>query len=579
MKLVIREYLGMLREAGEFDVLMPQLLFAMGLPPISKPQRGVRQGGVDIAAVGPDEDGDKKVWLFILKRGDIGRVEWSSGKPQDVRTSLEEAKDKYIQANIPPEYKALPVRIVVAITGDFKQEAEQNYALYAQANSSEKISYSFWNVERVASLVEQHLLNEYCFPGDTCSLLRRALALAGEVDYELEHFYQLLDSLLTQVKVDEEGKQGNSAKAMERAITSVALALAILAQWAKDEGHSRNGVLAGERALLWTWDAIVQAGLADNKRVLARYFGVVEVYLTATASYLNKVGAYLSVPDALLPYFRDSALYTERIFDEIGMLATIGWVHTLIGVVRQDEALMSNGKMVAEALEAFLDANPCSGSPCFDGHAIEISLGVMYLLAHGRRDAALKWLGDLTDRTGFAFAIGRWYPIATDSIDDLAGMSAPDEKLSRNLQQMSWMVPTLAQWLAALAADDVYEAHVKNALKNLPETCFQLWYPDNDAKVHMYRRGVREFGVTEAPIPLLTSAEEMREHMQRVRAETEVGNVEPSSAIRRGIPWLDFIANRHFRTPVDPSFWQENSWAPLFSAEASSDESADLAEG
>ena len=87
MRLVIVEYLRMLRESGEFDALLPDILLAMNIVPISKAQIGVRQAGVDLAAVGDDEDGVKKLWLFVLKRGDLGRRDWDSTL-QSVRQSL-----------------------------------------------------------------------------------------------------------------------------------------------------------------------------------------------------------------------------------------------------------------------------------------------------------------------------------------------------------------------------------------------------------------------------------------------------------------------------------------------------------
>ncbi len=73
MRIILREYLGMLRESGEFDALMPDLLREMQFVPLSAPQRGVRQAGVDLAALGDDDQGRRSLWLFVLKRGDLGR--------------------------------------------------------------------------------------------------------------------------------------------------------------------------------------------------------------------------------------------------------------------------------------------------------------------------------------------------------------------------------------------------------------------------------------------------------------------------------------------------------------------------
>jgi len=195
VRLVLLEYLRMLRESGEFDALLPDLLLAMNIVPVSKTQVGVRQAGVDLAAVGDDENGVRALWLFVLKRGDLGRRDWDS-TPQSVRQSLEEIKDVYLRNHVAPEHTGLPAKIVIATTGDFKQEIEQQRMGYAGANKQPGRNYEFWNGDHVAALMEKHLLNEYALPPNARSDLRRALALVGEPEYQLEHFYALLKTLL-----------------------------------------------------------------------------------------------------------------------------------------------------------------------------------------------------------------------------------------------------------------------------------------------------------------------------------------------------------------------------------------------
>lgn len=89
MKLILSQYLRSLKERAEFDRLLPDLLIAMNYVPISKPQSGVRQYGVDLAVVGTGEDGIDKLLLLVIKRGDVTRSSWDSG-PQSVRQSLNE---------------------------------------------------------------------------------------------------------------------------------------------------------------------------------------------------------------------------------------------------------------------------------------------------------------------------------------------------------------------------------------------------------------------------------------------------------------------------------------------------------
>ncbi len=101
MKLIIKEYLVSLRERGELDALLPDLLSQMGLRVFSRPGRGPREFGVDIAAAGKIEDETEKVYLLSVKSGNLGRKDWDSGL-QSLRPSLNEIIDVYIPTHLPP---------------------------------------------------------------------------------------------------------------------------------------------------------------------------------------------------------------------------------------------------------------------------------------------------------------------------------------------------------------------------------------------------------------------------------------------------------------------------------------------
>ncbi|MCW8128509.1 hypothetical protein [Microbulbifer halophilus] len=130
MKLILREYLALLKESDELDALLPDLLLSMSISPISQPQKGVRQGGVDVAAVGKHpETGDKALFLFVVKQGDLGRRDWDSSE-QSVRQSLNEVRDVYLHGHVKPEHKKLPKYIIVCTGGDLKQDTQQAWSGY-----------------------------------------------------------------------------------------------------------------------------------------------------------------------------------------------------------------------------------------------------------------------------------------------------------------------------------------------------------------------------------------------------------------------------------------------------------------
>lgn len=115
MKLVVMHYLRSLRERGELDAIFPDLLAESGFEILTRPRRGTRQAGVDVAAVGadPDRDGVRSLFLFTIKSGDLTREHWDAGQ-QAVRPSLNGILDDYIPNRIPPHSQICPSLYVSA---------------------------------------------------------------------------------------------------------------------------------------------------------------------------------------------------------------------------------------------------------------------------------------------------------------------------------------------------------------------------------------------------------------------------------------------------------------------------------
>ncbi len=120
------EYITLLKEDGELDALISDLLIGMKITPISLPEKG-RQHGVDIAAVGIDQKDKKgKDFLFVVKQGNLTRSNWDS-KVNSVRPSLNEINDVYINSILEPKYTDLPIKIVVATNGEIGQNVQINW--------------------------------------------------------------------------------------------------------------------------------------------------------------------------------------------------------------------------------------------------------------------------------------------------------------------------------------------------------------------------------------------------------------------------------------------------------------------
>ena len=175
MRFILSEYITLLKEDGELDALISDLLISMKITPISKPEKG-RQHGVDIAAVGNDPDDNKrKIFLFVVKQGNLTRSNWDS-KVNSVRPSLNEIRDVYISSMLDSKYTHLPIKIVVATNGEIAQNVQINWKQYCDLNSKENWDYEFWGTGKIVSMLDTYLISEKLFPAEYQSLLRKTLA-------------------------------------------------------------------------------------------------------------------------------------------------------------------------------------------------------------------------------------------------------------------------------------------------------------------------------------------------------------------------------------------------------------------
>jgi hypothetical protein len=272
MRLIIREYLSLLKEKQELEKLVPDLLLAMNIEPFTKPQVGVRQYGIDIGAIGQDEDGIEKVFLLVLKRGDIGRTEWDSN-PQAIRPTLEEVKDVYLRTHIKPEHEKLPKKIILCTGGDLKQEIWENWIGYVRTNALKgKREYVFWGGDRLSILIMDHIFNEQILPAELRGAFRKTLALLGDRDYNLNDFYSLIEKLLFQTDFSSE-RSDFSLNRVVKTLRLLNLCLTIIFYWSKQEDNLKPALVSAERTTLLVWDFLRRNALLDNAPGRKYFFG------------------------------------------------------------------------------------------------------------------------------------------------------------------------------------------------------------------------------------------------------------------------------------------------------------------
>ena len=187
MKLLLSDYVGSLKERGELDAILPDLLSELGFHVISRPGHRRAQRGVDIAAVGKDEDGERKLFLFSVKAGDLTRAEWDTGV-QALRPSLNEVLDDYIPNRIPPHYKELKIVICMAVGGIVQQAVQPLVTAFIKRESTKEdlLPGVEWRPHRRAAIgwpPARKLL-----PKPLQSSFQKAVAMVDEPDVSYDHF-------------------------------------------------------------------------------------------------------------------------------------------------------------------------------------------------------------------------------------------------------------------------------------------------------------------------------------------------------------------------------------------------------
>lgn len=558
MRLVLTQFLRTLRERDEFDRLLPDLLLAMGYVPLAKPQAGVRQFGVDLAAVGIADDGVKELILFVIKRGDIGRSEWDTGK-QAVRPTLNEVFDLYIRKWMAPEHAHLRKRVILATTGDLKQEVEIDWTSFTEIKASEA-EFSFWGGDRVADLIERHMLDQNLFATDDRSDLHKALALATESDYDFRDLSRLL---LRQLGLHSDGSLNSSAeetRALVKTLRRVHLASQICARWARSEGDSRRALWVCERALLWSWHRILLVDEGEREQLYPAFYGLWSSYVDAANHYIAVVQSHVGVRDGLAGYGREGAEVALVLFEHLGLTASIGLASAMLPAPN-DEAERAQMDAHVEALvdlvATMITHNAALASPRLDVHVVDIVLALMLLVICGREKAAQDWLAALIQRLDYTFKVKRNFPIGTDKLEDLVALDVDgegDEELQGRLMSASWCLATFVAWAVLLGLKEQYEAIVVGATSHYPKVCAQLWHPTPGWSSGWYFGAALQDGDTEAPFEM-SDFQAMARRMQAFLEVPKYKWLETSPSAVVGLLGMDFIACRHFRMPVPASFW------------------------
>jgi hypothetical protein len=561
MKLIIRQYLASLRERGELDAILPDLLSQMGLNVFSRPGRGTRQDGVDVAAVGRigSRQRRSKVYLFSIKPGDLTRQDWSGGRPQDLRPSLLEILDSYIPNRLPAEHKDKDIVICICIGGDIQEQVRPLVEGFIKKNQKRRIKFEQWNGDKLASLIQETFLREDFLPPNSRSHLRKSLAMLDEPDTSYAHFAALISALSDVDKL-------NGPKRL-RAIRQMSIALWIQFAWARDAKNLEATYRSSELALLHAWRiASFHAGKKDktSRATVSGFVSILSTYQQISSEYLNKcILPHVDKRDGLSSAVRTTASIdiNLKMFDALGRLAVKGlWIHwaalrTASTAQGTPDATMSGYFECVSALKQMISNNSVLLLPLEDGQAIDLSIAIFMLAIDPSNRCDIRvWLGEIVSRATFAYRTHGRYPANLHSYSEMLEHPQSNDEYRKNVTAGSILYPMAALWAALFDFDDVYEAVATLKGQHLSHCNFQFWYPDETSEQYLYTNHDRH-GATLSDAPVNRPKGEFLK--QAFSECDQLPHFFDLTAVKFGFWPLVVVACRHYRLPLPLHFLKD----------------------
>ncbi len=557
MSLIFRAYLASLREREELDAILPDLLSELGYTVYSRPQRGTAQAGVDVAAVGTANDGERKVFLFSVKQGDLTRNAWNDGTPQALLPSLDDIRYNYIPHRIPKTYQNLKIVICLVVGGTIREEVRSAVTGYINEHLTDRISFAEWNGDELAKLMQRGILREEIMPKLLRFHFQKAVALVDEPDISYQHFQRLVLELC---------KSAKDNKSRVRIVRQLYIALWVLFVWARDADNVEAPYRCSELVLLSVWNLFRRyAGKKPNvasKAIKLVLDHAVGLHIAIASELLErKILPHVCTLDGISAAIRTQspADVNLKLFDVLGRIALTGfWLYWLSERDTDEKRRSASQSRVAALAKAgiqLIGNNRALFLPLQDSHAIEIALFLCFLnIIDGTARDANLWLREIVARLAFVIRTHGRYPCVFTEYRDLeAHPRELTEEYRRKATSGSALIPLLAAFLACFEDQRALTQLAGLMGKELRHCTLQLWMPDA-ASEHEFYIGSQGHGLALHDLPLSATGAELIRIVRRACTH-KAAFFSGLSAIAEGYSPIILTACRHHRLPVPPQYW------------------------
>lgn len=479
IRLLLEDFLGLMREEGELDVFLPLLIGAMGQVMVHGAQKGPRQYGVDLASVGVDaEDQKRKLFLWVVKCGDQGRAEWNSDS-QSLRQSIDDVVDVYVETHLPPQFKRLPKKVLIVTNGVFLSTITETMATFLRTwERRHRIQSELVNGAKLAQWTEQHLLDEYLLPAKARTLFRRMLANVAESDMSVVAGKELILDLLASTR-EPTKSPGRKKKQQLTALRGIRAALTVLRVWGQHEKNLLACYRLTEFAVLATW-AELHEQLVQGEACNLEFVGLLAQMCHIADLYHLELDLYYRTQDAFASILPDAVLINRRVFEELGRIAFQGCFAAWFGATHDIDYMNVRAHRYSNTVESLLKSHSCTSLPAFDAHSNAVHAALLLLVVTGRKESAMRWLHEMVGRISLAKDLPQFWP-STGSLEDLMNLRETGGEVPDDMKATSTLLPIVLMWLAHFRMQDAYGHLLGEVLPQVQEkTTPNFWSPDAD---------------------------------------------------------------------------------------------------
>lgn len=290
MKILLDEYLKILKEKDELDLLLCDLLLLDGYTVANRPKSGERQYGVDILA----QKGNN-TYLFVIKQKDITRDIWDSGK-DSVRQSINEIIDVYLPMMIPQNHSCKEYHIVLVTNGYILSAVQPNWVglqnQYKAFNGT-PIIFESWTLDVLVQKCSELAFSDILFGRNNQSNLRKVLYYIDENGFESIYYERVIDQLFIQIE--------NAPKAqMQKQLTSFYTCAALMCKWAGNIQKYKIAIGISEYCIIKFWQFLHRHGMFGNHTILPFLYRLIKLYEQYNTLYVSEIEKISEINHAIL---------------------------------------------------------------------------------------------------------------------------------------------------------------------------------------------------------------------------------------------------------------------------------------